>query len=730
MNTKKIIGLMMVLGIIITACVKDEIFQGPPIISELVLTPQAPAENQAVEVSVKVTDLNGVNTVKLFYNADGGSFTEVAMSGSNNIYTAQIPGQDSDVTVNFYILAENNSGLQASYPEGAPTNTAAYTVGAPLIVMNEIYSRGVAEDPDWIEIYNDSEIDVDLTGYRIYDNGGQSGAKPKLAFPDGAIIPAKGFYVIVTDIGGDAGFGLSSGGEEVWLENAKGNLIDNVIFPPMEVNQSYGRNPDGSTNWELLNTLTPGSSNGSGEPQAVILMNEVYSRGTDDNPDWIELYNASDFEANIGGFKIYDSGGQSGSKPKKEIPAGTIIAAKGWFVIVVDDADESGFGLSSGGEEVWLENTTGTIIDNIVFPALEETQSYGRYPDGDSNWQILEVVTPGTANDNSVPPAPGMIVMNEIYSRGTDDNPDWIELYNKGELTLNLTGYKIYDNGGQSGSKPKKIIPAGTALPPGGFYVIVTDDDDPSGFGLSSGGEEVWLENADGEVIDNLTFPPMDENQSYGRFPDGSDNWQLLAALTPGAPNSNTAPSESELVYYWHFNDQKDPEASIEADFAAAGLQGMISYPGTGEGYLDYRTVRPADPASNMNLRLGQEPDQGAVLRVRNPAEGRVLLFEVPSNGYKDLIVTFAITRSSDLAGAQQFYYSPDAGSTWVEAGDVFEAQDVPEWDLITIDLSAITEVNNNPNLRFKIEYEGDGISGTSGNNRYDNVTVDGTAIR
>ncbi|MCK7581876.1 MAG: hypothetical protein MZV65_43810 [Chromatiales bacterium] len=43
--------------------------------------------------------------------------------------------------------------------------------------------------------------------------------------------------------------------------------------------------------------------------------------------------------------------------------------------IVVDDAsvdnpDGSSFGLSSGGEEVWLESSAGYLIDNVIFPAM------------------------------------------------------------------------------------------------------------------------------------------------------------------------------------------------------------------------------------------------------------------------------------------------------------------------------------------------------------------------
>jgi hypothetical protein len=221
--------------------------------------------------------------------------------------------------------------------------------------------------------------------------------------------------------------------------------------------------------------------------------------------------------------------------------------------MVVDDGTASGFGLSSGGEEVWLENTAGTVIDNAVFPALAETESYGRFPDGTDNWQILFSVTKGAANSNAPPSA--IILMNEVYSRGIPDAPDWIELYNASTFSADISGYKLYDSGGKSGSKAKKEIPAGTTIPAGGFYVMVVDDGTASGFGLSSGGETAWFENASGTILDTIAFPAMAETESFGRLPDGSANWQLLASITKGSPNSNENPSVSERVHYWHFND-------------------------------------------------------------------------------------------------------------------------------------------------------------------------------
>ena len=132
---------------------------------------------------------------------------------------------------------------------------------------------------------------------------------------------------------------------------------------------------------------------------------------------------------------------------------------------------------------------------------------------------------------------PTVIKINEIYSRGVTTDPDWIEIYNASSFAVNISGYKIYDVGGQSGTKAKKEIPSGTTIPAKGYYVVVTDGTGTSDCGLSSAGEEVWLEDAAGKVIDDVTFPAMDVTQTYSRVPDGSANWQLTSSMTRGATN-------------------------------------------------------------------------------------------------------------------------------------------------------------------------------------------------
>jgi len=131
------------------------------------------------------------------------------------------------------------------------------------------------------------------------------------------------------------------------------------------------------------------------------------------------------------------------------------------------------------------------------------------------------------------------IRMNEIYSRGTTADPDWIEIYNGSAAPVKIGSYKIYDSGGQEGTKAKKTLPVGLSIPAYGYYVIVTDEDGTtpgSKFGLSSSGEKVWLEDSLGAVIDTITFAAMGTTESYGRTANVG-SWKLLPTITKGKSN-------------------------------------------------------------------------------------------------------------------------------------------------------------------------------------------------
>ncbi len=140
------------------------------------------------------------------------------------------------------------------------------------------------------------------------------------------------------------------------------------------------------------------------EPPVVsedLFINEVYSNGA--GADWLELYNGSSAQKDIGGFFIYDD-----VAARYTLPASTLIPANGFLILICDGTAtglHTNFKLSSEGETVFLENKSNTLIDKITFPLLGKGQSYGRFPDGSSTLSISGSPTEGQSNGDTEAPA-------------------------------------------------------------------------------------------------------------------------------------------------------------------------------------------------------------------------------------------------------------------------------------------------------------------------------------
>ena len=117
------------------------------------------------------------------------------------------------------------------------------------VIINELIASNssVISDPDfddtgdWIELYNNSNIAIDLSDYSLTDNLGQF---DKWKFPVGTQIGANGHLLIWAD-GNDVGlhtnFKLSAAGEEIGLYNSQGTLLDSVIYQNMLTDVSKRR---------------------------------------------------------------------------------------------------------------------------------------------------------------------------------------------------------------------------------------------------------------------------------------------------------------------------------------------------------------------------------------------------------------------------------------------------------------------------------------------------------
>jgi len=118
---------------------------------------------------------------------------------------------------------------------------------------------------------------------------------------------------------------------------------------------------------------------------------------------------------------------------------------------------------------------------------------------------------------------------------------DWIELYNSGPTAFDLGGTFLTDD---LAEPTKWQIPAGVTIAAGGHLLFWADDDEDQGnthtnFKLGAGGEEIGFYDADGSTeIDSIVFGEQSVDVSYGRCPDGGDDWSFHTVPTPGVENS------------------------------------------------------------------------------------------------------------------------------------------------------------------------------------------------
>ena len=142
---------------------------------------------------------------------------------------------------------------------------------------------------------------------------------------------------------------------------------------------------------------------------------------------------------------------------------------------------------------------------------------------------------------------------NGITVAGPDGNsPDWIELFNAGNKTIDLTGMYLTDDLTDPACWQ---FPEGTTIGPSEYLIVWVDRDGGelyASFGLRANGEEIGLFDSDGvTLIDSVLFVKQIQDVSYGRIPDGGSSWNYLLSATPGF--SNQDPSVEAQSSVWSF---------------------------------------------------------------------------------------------------------------------------------------------------------------------------------
>ncbi len=118
------------------------------------------------------------------------------------------------------------------------------------------------------------------------------------------------------------------------------------------------------------------------------------------------------------------------------------------------------------------------------------------------------------------------IKLNEIMPnpKGPDNGNEWLELYNCFDEEQDLQDYIIEDKSGNQ-EFLEDIIEAN------GFLIIYPD------ISLNQTDEEIYLYNADGQLIDEFQYSSSHEDKSFSRIIDGIGEWTEDLPPTPGETN-------------------------------------------------------------------------------------------------------------------------------------------------------------------------------------------------
>ncbi len=127
--------------------------------------------------------------------------------------------------------------------------------------------------------------------------------------------------------------------------------------------------------------------------------------------------------------------------------------------------------------------------------------------------------------------AEGSIVINEFLV--DPDSGQWVELYNSGTESVDISGWFIDDNGGS-----QKFTIQSSSIGPGEYKVF-----ESTSFNFNRSSEdEVRLFNGS-TVMDSFLYSTSPGvNYTYGRSTDGSNDWSIFNNPTKGASNNSSNP--------------------------------------------------------------------------------------------------------------------------------------------------------------------------------------------
>ncbi|MDD4990357.1 MAG: lamin tail domain-containing protein [Candidatus Pacebacteria bacterium] len=320
------------------------------------------------------------------------------------------------------------------------------------VIINEICWMGNASssNDEWIELFNNSEQEINLDGWvlKSADDGikiNLKGEIPSKGFfllertDDNSAPNAKADLIYSG--------ALSNNGENLFLIDNLGNIIDQAdfaekwLFGDNKTKQTMERNPStgsGQVSWQtsqnpggtpkqpnsqcanspnlntevemspkqipvipasasVLTIATTSQSDTRSDDRPMlyqignVFINEIMPspEGSDSENEWVEIFNASNFEADVSGWKIRD---KIGAVKIYTFPENRKIEANGFLIL---KRPQTKISLNNEADGLELLNPSGQIIDGVDYEKATQDQSWSKI---ENTWQWTAKPTPGAAN--------------------------------------------------------------------------------------------------------------------------------------------------------------------------------------------------------------------------------------------------------------------------------------------------------------------------------------------
>ncbi len=423
-------------------------------------------------------------------------------------------------TVVFFILC-NVSSIQAEESNIQPEN----------IIISEIMinPKSVKDtDGEWLEIYNNTESDLNLINCTFKDNGTN-----EFQINGDLIISGNDFLVLGKndDIEINGGLNIDFVYTSFTLANTEDEIIlicDEIEIDKVEYSKDldfkipegksifvidYSKDNNSADNWcESTSEFGSGDFGTPGGPNDACELNNEEDDPPDipkNNPPIAEA--GEDIDANTNQEIIFDA------SESYDIDEDTLI-----YTWNFGDGNTTNKKISTHSYEK----------ENVYLVVL--TVDDGMVTQTDS----LTVIV----SNNQTTSTETSIIINELLPNPAgSDNGEWIELKNTSDKPANVEGYKISDATDKKYTiKSEKI--GNTTIPANGFLLIYKNQ---SKISLNNTKQEtVRLYSPNDKLIDETTYSDTaKENISYANF-DGIWDWTTI--LTPGNDNILARPKSSK----------------------------------------------------------------------------------------------------------------------------------------------------------------------------------------